>query len=97
MKFSELTDARHRLSTMTKEKEAGIMGMVGKALTAPVGMAGKGLWNASKKVGGPFAPLLFGGTILGGAAVAGKSIQQAKNYNQGFNPQLQESIVRGGQ
>ena len=69
--------------------------MAGKAVTAPIGMAGKGLWNASKRAGGPFAPLLFGGTVLGGAAVAGKAVQQTKNYGQGFNPQLQEALVRG--
>lgn len=69
--------------------------MAGKAVTAPVGMAAKGLWGASKRAGGPFAPLLFGGTVVGGAALAGKAVQQAHNYGQGFNPQLQEALVRG--
>jgi hypothetical protein len=93
MKFYELTAIHQRLNQLTKV--AGVMGMAGKAITAPVAMAGKGLWGASKRAGGPFAPLLFGGTVLGGAAIAGKSISQAKNYSQGFNPQLQEAMVRG--
>ena len=95
MKFSELTRARYQLNQLTKDKEAGVIGLAGKAVTTPVSMATKGLWNASKRSGGAFAPLLFGGTVLGGAAVAGKSIQQAKNYGHGFNPQLQEALVRG--
>lgn len=88
MKYSELTKAGQCLN-----KIAGVMGLAGKAVTAPVAMAGKGLWNASKKSGGMFAPLLFGGTVLGGAALVGKSVSQAKNYNQGFNPQLQEAMA----
>lgn len=93
MRFSEISIIRQRLNYMTKT--AGVVGLAGKAVTAPVAMAGKGLWNASKRAGGPFAPLLFGGTVLGGAAVAGKAIQQGRNYGQGFNPQLQEALVRG--
>ncbi len=92
MKFSELTQARQRLNSMAKS--AGVLGLAAKAVTTPVMAAGKGLWNASKRQGGALAPLVFGGTILGGAALAQKSIGQAQNYAQGFNPQLQEAVLR---
>jgi hypothetical protein len=91
--FSELANRRRQLSGMVKE--AGVLGLATKAVTAPVRMAGRGLWNASKRTGGPFAPLLFGGAILGGAAAAKKAIGQAHSYNQGFNPQVQEAMTRG--
>ena len=94
MKYSGLTEARFKLDQMAKEKTGGVLSAVGKTMAAPIGFAGKGLWNASKRAGGPFAPLLFGGTVIGGAALAGKSLSQTKNYNQGFNPQLQEAMVR---
>lgn len=92
MKFSDLTRARQQLNSFVKE--AGILGLAGKALTAPVKTVGHSLWNASKKQGGPFAPLLFGGAVLGGGAIAKKSVGQAKNYGVGFNPQFQEAMVR---
>ncbi len=85
MKFSELTQARQKLDAFCKT--GGIMGAVA---TAPV----KALWSASKKTGGPFAPLLFGGAALGIGAAAKKGIAQAHNYGQGFNPQLQEAVAR---
>lgn len=77
---------------MVQEKNAGL---ITKAITAPVKAVGKGLWGASQRAGGPLAPLVFGGAALGTVAVAKKSVGQAKNYAQGFNPQLQEAMVRG--
>ncbi len=98
MTFSELTKSRRQLNQMTKE--AGVISAVagapfrlaGKAMMGGGKALGSGLWNASKKQGGPFAPLLFGGAVLGTAAAAKKSFGQAKAYNQGFNPQFQSAM-----
>ena len=94
MKFSQLTQARRHLNHLAMEKEAGVLGMAARGAMAPVKMVGKGLWGASKRSGGPFAPLIFGGAVLGGGAALSKGVNQAKNYAHGFNPQLQESLVR---
>lgn len=95
MKFSQLTRARQQLNSMAMEKEAGVLGMAARVATKPARMAHNALWGASKRTGGAFAPLIYGGTVLGGAAIAKKSMGQAKNYAHGFNPQLQDAIVRG--
>lgn len=95
MKFSQLTQARSQLSHLVLQKEAGVLGMAARGAMAPVKAVHKGLWGASQRAGGAFAPLLYGGAVIGGGAVAGKAIGQAKSYSQGFNPQLQEAMVRG--
>jgi hypothetical protein len=84
-------------------KEAGVIStiagaplrMAGRAAMAPAKMMGKGLWSASKKQGGPLAPLLFGGAVLGTAAAGQKAMGQAKSYSQGFNPNLQAAMMGG--
>lgn len=95
MKFSQLTRARQQLNSLAMEKEAGVLGTVARVATKPVRMAHNALWGASKGAGGAFAPLLYGGAVLGGAAAAKKAVGQSKNYAHGFNPQLQDAMVRG--
>jgi len=95
MKFSQLTKARQQLNSLAMEKDAGILGGAVQLATKPVRMAHNALWGASKGAGGAFAPLLYGGAVLGTGAAAKKAIGQGKNYAHGFNPQFQEQMVRG--
>lgn len=78
-------------------------GAVAKAPFRAAGAAGKAglraghntLWSASKRVGGPLAPLMYGGAIVGTGAAGSAAISKAKEYQRGFDPRIQQLKARG--
>jgi len=106
MNFNDLQRRREELRVLA-EKRAGVVTTATKGLAKlpfkAVGGAGKAglksghkaLWNASKRTGGPLAPLMYGGALLGTGAAAGSAVSKARKYKRGFDPRIQQLRQRG--
>jgi hypothetical protein len=82
---------------------------IGRAASVPVRLAGRAAWGGAKAVnrfawnsaqrlsGGNklLGGVFYTGGLLGTGAVAKKSIQQARQYRQGFDPRVQ-AMQSGG-
>ena len=91
MNFADLARARAQLHQKVLHKEAGVIGMMAKGVTAPLRWGAR---SAIKRHGKVMGGLMVGGAALGTAAVAGSAVGKSREYNRGFDPRIQNASMQ---